>query len=169
MTDMLATSSNPKIVVCKATSTTGTTNATTAATTTMDTAVSSTSSTTAHRSPSDFLKSVLGRPVRVKLNSGIEFRGIMVSLDGYLNLALEQCEEYDINDQLHAVYGDSFIRGNNGKVFVTVLTFPSQNEKTEIYSVHGEMLIRSNNKTDGVCIFFSCISWLYSCSFFSHS
>mgnify|MGYP003863627365 CR=1 FL=1 len=27
------------------------------------------------RSPSDFLKSVLGRPVRVKLNSGIEYRG----------------------------------------------------------------------------------------------
>ena len=27
------------------------------------------------RSPSDFLKSVLGRPVRVKLNSGTEYRG----------------------------------------------------------------------------------------------
>jgi small nuclear ribonucleoprotein (snRNP)-like protein len=27
------------------------------------------------RSPSDFLKSVLGRPVRVKLNSGMEYRG----------------------------------------------------------------------------------------------
>jgi U6 snRNA-associated Sm-like protein LSm6 len=67
-----------------------------------------------HRSPSHFLKSALGRPVRVKLNSGIEYRGIMVSLDGYLNLALEQCEEYDVHDQLKAVYGDSFIRGNNG-------------------------------------------------------
>jgi hypothetical protein len=28
------------------------------------------------RSPSDFLKSVLGRPVRVKLNSGTEYRGM---------------------------------------------------------------------------------------------
>lgn len=27
------------------------------------------------RSPSDFLKSVLGRPVRVRLNSGVEYRG----------------------------------------------------------------------------------------------
>jgi len=40
------------------------------------------------RSPSDFLKSVLGRPVRVKLNSGIEYRGVLACLDGYLNIAM---------------------------------------------------------------------------------
>jgi len=28
------------------------------------------------RSPSEFLKSVLGRPVKVRLNSGIEYRGM---------------------------------------------------------------------------------------------
>jgi len=67
------------------------------------------------RSPSDFLKSVLGRPVRVKLNSGIEYRGVLACLDGYLNIAMEQTEEY-VDGQLKAKYGDCFIRGNNGKL-----------------------------------------------------
>jgi U6 snRNA-associated Sm-like protein LSm6 len=55
----------------------------------------------------------MGRPVRVKLNSGIEYRGVLACLDGYLNIAMEQTEEYE-NGQLKARYGDCFIRGNNG-------------------------------------------------------
>lgn len=66
------------------------------------------------RSPSDFLKSVLGRPVRVTLNSGIEYRGVLACLDGFLNIAMEQTEEY-VDGQLKAKYGDAFIRGNNGR------------------------------------------------------
>ena len=72
------------------------------------------SSSKPKRSPSDFLKSVLGRPVQVKLNSGIEYRGILASLDGYLNIAMEQTEEL-VDGQLQAKYGDCFIRGNNGR------------------------------------------------------
>lgn len=34
-------------------------------------------------------------------------------LDGYMNIAMEQTEEY-ANGQLKANYGDCFIRGNNG-------------------------------------------------------
>jgi len=64
------------------------------------------------RTPSDFLKSVLDRPVIVKLNSGVTYRGVLVCLDGYMNVALEQTEEY-VDGQLKAKYGDSFIRGNN--------------------------------------------------------
>mmetsp|Transcript_4781 Transcript_4781/g.5527 ORF Transcript_4781/g.5527 Transcript_4781/m.5527 type:complete len:98 (+) Transcript_4781:141-434(+) len=64
------------------------------------------------RSPSDFLKSVLGRPVRVRLNSGIEYRGVLACLDGYMNIAMEQTEEF-VDGQLKAKYGDCFIRGNN--------------------------------------------------------
>ena len=40
--------------------------------------------------------------------------GNLVCLDGYMNLCLEQTEEY-VNGQLKNKYGDSFIRGNNGK------------------------------------------------------
>ncbi len=59
---------------------------------------------------------MLGRPVQVKLNTGLEYRGVLACLDGYLNIALEQTEEYD-NGQLKAKYGDAFIRGNNGESF----------------------------------------------------
>lgn len=65
------------------------------------------------RSPSDFLKSVLGRPAVVKLNSGVEYRGVLACLDGYLNIAMEQTQEYGLDGQLKATYGDCFIRGNN--------------------------------------------------------
>ena len=68
--------------------------------------------------PSDFLKTVLGRPVVVKLNSGVDYRGVLACLDGYMNIAMEQTEEYQ-NGQLKAKYGDTFIRGNNVRYIST--------------------------------------------------
>ena len=62
--------------------------------------------------PSEFLKAVLGKPVVVKLTLGIEYRGILVALDGNMNIALEQTEEY-VHGQLKGRFGDAFIRGNN--------------------------------------------------------
>ena len=76
--------------------------------------MSSTSgSGSAKNNPADFLKTILGRPVVVKLNSGVDYRGVLACLDGYMNIAMEQTEEY-VNGQLRAKYGDTFIRGNNG-------------------------------------------------------
>jgi hypothetical protein len=40
--------------------------------------------------------------------------GVLACLDGFMNIALEQTEEY-VDGQLKARYGDCFIRGNNGK------------------------------------------------------
>ena len=40
---------------------------------------------------------------------------MLACLDGYMNIALEQTEEY-VNGQLKNKYGDAFIRGNNGKI-----------------------------------------------------
>ena len=71
------------------------------------------------QSPSDFLKQIIGRPVVVKLNSGVDYRGnahkwvapdrltysikcnsgVLACLDGYMNIALEQTEEY-VNGQV---------------------------------------------------------------------
>ncbi|BFY98416.1 unnamed protein product [Candidula unifasciata] len=66
-----------------------------------------------HRqTPSEFLNQIRGRPVMVKLNSGVDYRGVLSCLDGYMNIALEQTEEY-VNGQLKNKYGDAFIRGNN--------------------------------------------------------
>ncbi|CAN8280110.1 unnamed protein product [Cochlearia groenlandica] len=71
------------------------------------------------KTPSDFLKSIRGRPVVVKLNSGVDYRGILACLDGYMNIAMEQTEEY-VNGQLKNKYGDAFIRGNNVLYISTV-------------------------------------------------
>jgi U6 snRNA-associated Sm-like protein LSm6 len=64
------------------------------------------------KNPSDFLRSVLGKPVLVKSNSGVDYKGILACLDGFMNIALEQTEEY-VDGQLKNRYGDCFIRGNN--------------------------------------------------------
>lgn len=40
--------------------------------------------------------------------------GVLACLDGFMNIAMEQTEEY-VDGQLKARYGDCFIRGNNGK------------------------------------------------------
>mmetsp|Transcript_119719 Transcript_119719/g.298607 ORF Transcript_119719/g.298607 Transcript_119719/m.298607 type:complete len:82 (-) Transcript_119719:339-584(-) len=66
----------------------------------------------AKRAPSDFIKQVLGRPVIVKLNNGTDYRGILACLDGYMNIAMEQTEEW-VDGQVKNKYGDTFIRGNN--------------------------------------------------------
>lgn len=46
--------------------------------------------------------------------------GVLACLDGYMNIALEQTEEY-VNGQLKNKYGDAFIRGNNGNCFLVVV------------------------------------------------
>lgn len=81
---------------------------------------------------SQFINQIHGRPVVVKLNSGVDYRGkswifcyiscfnsldaspvgVLACLDGYMNIALDQTEEY-ANGQLKNKYGDAFIRGNN--------------------------------------------------------
>ncbi|KAG7095043.1 U4/U6-U5 snRNP complex subunit lsm6 [Marasmius oreades] len=63
-------------------------------------------------SPTDFLKGVVGKRVIVRLNSGVDYRGILSCLDGYMNIALEQTEEH-VNGRVTNRYGDAFIRGNN--------------------------------------------------------
>ena len=50
------------------------------------------------------------------LNLFSSFAGILACLDGYMNIAMEQTEEY-VNGQLKNKYGDAFIRGNNGNYY----------------------------------------------------
>ena len=69
------------------------------------------------KSPSDFLKQAIGQRVLVQLNSGTNYQGKLVCLDGYMNIALEQAEEWQ-GDAKQRSYGDAFIRGNNGKLLL---------------------------------------------------
>lgn len=85
------------------------------------------------KDPAGFLSQIIGAPVTVKLNSGVVYKGMTLhhsrlkiyrlypkiakgelqSVDGYMNIALEKTEEF-VNGQLRKVYGDAFVRGNNG-------------------------------------------------------
>lgn len=51
--------------------------------------------------------------IRLSLYFACACIGVLACLDGYMNIALEQTEEY-VNGQLKNKYGDAFIRGNNG-------------------------------------------------------
>lgn len=74
------------------------------------------------KNPTDFLKQVIGKAVVVKLNSGVTYKGVLACLDGFMNIAMEQTEEY-VDGQLKNRYGDCFIRGNNGKISACLCLF----------------------------------------------
>jgi U6 snRNA-associated Sm-like protein LSm6 len=63
-------------------------------------------------STSAFLASLAGGSVLVKLYSGEEYHGKLDSIDGYMNITLENSTELVNGQQTHK-YGDIFIRGNN--------------------------------------------------------
>lgn len=74
-------------------------------------------------SPQEFLRQAVGRKVLVKLNNNIEYTGILMCLDGTMNIYLKQCEEIS-NGKIINKYADIFIRGNNGKyIFLFKLFF----------------------------------------------
>lgn len=64
---------------------------------------------------SSFLSDLTGNNVIVKLNSGLQYQGKLQSVDGFMNIALEQTKEL-VDMKVTKVYGDVFVRGNNGKL-----------------------------------------------------
>ncbi|KAI5950856.1 LSM6 [Candida jiufengensis] len=63
--------------------------------------------------PSKFLSNIIGSSVIVKLHNGIEYKGDLQTIDGYMNVVLENGKEI-INGNVTKDYGDIFLRGNNG-------------------------------------------------------
>lgn len=55
---------------------------------------------------------IVNRLTWLKKKIFVLFSGVLACLDGYMNIALDQTEEY-ANGQLKNKYGDAFIRGNN--------------------------------------------------------
>lgn len=64
--------------------------------------------------PSKFLSAIIGSSVTVKLHNGVEYVGNLQSIDGYMNIVLDETKEYFGGQELKRSYGDVFIRGNNG-------------------------------------------------------
>ena len=62
--------------------------------------------------PKPFLNDLTGKPVIVKLKWGMEYLGVLVSVDSYFNLQLAGTEEY-IGGAFAGKIGEVLIRCNN--------------------------------------------------------
>ena len=62
--------------------------------------------------PKPFLNSLTGKAVIVRLKWGMEYKGLLVAVDGYMNLQLAQTEEF-VDSVLTGQLGDVLIRCNN--------------------------------------------------------
>ncbi|ODV62203.1 U4/U6-U5 snRNP complex subunit LSM6 ASCRUDRAFT_32300 [Ascoidea rubescens DSM 1968] len=67
--------------------------------------------------PAKFLSEIKDNEVIVKLNSGIEYHGILQMIDGYMNIVLGPKTEEYIDNSLTRRYGDVFIRGSKGMFY----------------------------------------------------
>ncbi|MFP3214280.1 MAG: U6 snRNA-associated Sm-like protein LSm6 [Nitrososphaeria archaeon] len=65
------------------------------------------------KKPMEELLKLIGSPVLVKLKNGMSYKGNLVKIDNYMNIYLQNAEEYDDNEKQVASYGDIIIRGNN--------------------------------------------------------
>ncbi|CAD5230648.1 unnamed protein product [Bursaphelenchus okinawaensis] len=62
--------------------------------------------------PKPFLHGLTGKTVICRLKWGMEYRGFLVSVDSYMNIQLENTEEY-IDGVNTGVLGEVLIRCNN--------------------------------------------------------
>ncbi|KAK0453376.1 hypothetical protein EV421DRAFT_2073830 [Armillaria borealis] len=59
--------------------------------------------------PKPFMQELTGKPVFVKLKWGLEYKGYLVSTDGFMNLQLANTEEYQ-DGKSNGALGEVFIR-----------------------------------------------------------
>jgi small nuclear ribonucleoprotein F len=62
--------------------------------------------------PTPFLFSLTGKKVIVKLKWGLEYKGVLLSSDKYMNIQLLNTEEWQ-NDECKGILGEILIRCNN--------------------------------------------------------
>lgn len=65
-------------------------------------------------SVSTLLANIIGKPVHVKLYSGILYSGVLESIDGFMNVALSGTKEHyesSRNNLLRKYNSDVFLRG----------------------------------------------------------
>ncbi|CCE63256.1 hypothetical protein TPHA_0E01630 [Tetrapisispora phaffii CBS 4417] len=63
---------------------------------------------------SQFLSNIIGKPVNVKLYSGMLYNGKLESIDGFMNIALSNTTEHyenNANGMLRRYENDVFLRG----------------------------------------------------------
>ncbi|MEM2867541.1 MAG: LSM domain-containing protein [Candidatus Bathyarchaeia archaeon] len=75
------------------------------------------------KKPLNVLIKQLNSYIGVTLKNNIEYRGIMVHCDNYMNIILDSAEEYN-GDRLVASYGRALVRGSN--ILYITLAFPQK-------------------------------------------
>ena len=71
--------------------------------------------------PKPFLNSLVGKPVMVKLKWGHEYKGFLVSTDGYMNLQLASTEEF-IDGNNTGALGEVLVRWETPLFQLKILT-----------------------------------------------
>ncbi|KZS97997.1 LSM-domain-containing protein [Sistotremastrum niveocremeum HHB9708] len=70
--------------------------------------------------PKPFMQELTGKPVYVRLKWGLEYKGFLVSTDGYMNLQLANTEEYQ-DGKSNGALGEVFIRCNNVLYIISLI------------------------------------------------
>ncbi|KAJ2350476.1 Manganese transporter smf1 [Coemansia sp. RSA 2671] len=63
--------------------------------------------------PRPFLQSLIGKPVISRLKWGQEYKGLLASIDSYMNLQLVKAEEFQDGNSMGELPGELLIRCNN--------------------------------------------------------
>ncbi|ODQ44262.1 hypothetical protein PICMEDRAFT_37582 [Pichia membranifaciens NRRL Y-2026] len=59
-----------------------------------------------------FLGSITNKPVNIKLHNDFVYTGVLSSIDGYMNVVLQNASEI-VNGKTMKTYDEVFLRGNN--------------------------------------------------------
>ncbi|KAF9221894.1 LSM-domain-containing protein [Gyrodon lividus] len=70
--------------------------------------------------PKPFMQELTGKLVFVRLKWGLEYKGFLVSTDGYMNLQLANTEEFQ-EGQSTGTLGEVFIRCNNVLYIISII------------------------------------------------
>ncbi|KAG6334148.1 hypothetical protein ID866_4936 [Astraeus odoratus] len=78
--------------------------------------------------PKPFMQELTGKPVFVRLKWGLEYKGFLVSTDGYMNLQLANTEEFQ-DGQSTGTLGEVFIRCNNVLYIINEMLLAHKGER----------------------------------------
>ena len=79
------------------------------------------------KKPLNVLTRQMNAYIAIMLKNNVEYRGVMVHCDTYMNIILNGASEHH-DDQLIANYGRVLVRGNN--ILYITLNFPQKKETT---------------------------------------
>ncbi|KAL1744384.1 hypothetical protein HDZ31DRAFT_38742, partial [Schizophyllum fasciatum] len=96
--------------------------------------------------PKPFLQELTGKPVFVRLKWGLEYKGFLVSTDGYMNLQLANTEEFQ-DGQSNGTLGEVFIRCNNVLYIISCfIRFPQRLSNSTFTERHHEKMHSASRK-----------------------